>query len=49
MRLERYILRTLSWGDSLEVAEHLEACTDCSERLLVLRATLVAPSAGSRD
>jgi hypothetical protein len=44
VQLERYLLSTLSLGDSLAVAEHLEACVECTQRLVLFRATLVRHS-----
>jgi hypothetical protein len=41
LELERYLLNALSLGDSLAVAEHVEACAGCAQRLLVFRASLV--------
>ncbi|HEV8453367.1 MAG TPA: zf-HC2 domain-containing protein [Gemmatimonadales bacterium] len=40
MRLEYYLLGTLSLAESLAVAEHLEACDGCSQRLVLYRPTL---------
>jgi hypothetical protein len=45
IRLERYLDRTLAWSESLEVAEHVEACSPCGERLALLRAKLADRSA----
>ncbi|MGH7578477.1 MAG: zf-HC2 domain-containing protein [Longimicrobiales bacterium] len=42
IRLERYLHRTLEWSFALEVAEHLESCVSCAERLGLLRLTRVA-------
>jgi hypothetical protein len=36
LRLESYVLKTLSRGEALAVAAHLEACPGCAQ-LLVLR------------
>jgi hypothetical protein len=36
LRLERYRVATLALAESLAIAEHLEACTDCAERLLMV-------------
>jgi hypothetical protein len=36
VRLERYTLMTLPWGEALAVAEHIEACVGCAERLTLL-------------
>jgi anti-sigma factor RsiW len=37
VRLERYLVSTLLHRDALAVAEHLEACAWCAERLATLR------------
>ncbi len=33
LRLERYVVSTLPRGEVIAVAEHLEACVWCSQRL----------------
>lgn len=43
LRIERYILRSLPRVEALAVAEHLEACGWCAQRLMLLGWT----SAGS--
>jgi anti-sigma factor RsiW len=40
LRLERYVVGTLPRADALAVAEHLEACPPCLERLVVIRVSL---------
>jgi anti-sigma factor RsiW len=35
--LERYVAGTLPRADALAVAEHLEACPPCLERLVFIR------------
>jgi hypothetical protein len=40
-QLEHYLLSTLALRDALAVAEHVEACDGCSQRLVLLRVTLV--------
>ncbi|MEO8089729.1 MAG: hypothetical protein ABI703_05495 [Gemmatimonadales bacterium] len=40
LRFEYYLLSTLPLGDSLAVAEHLEACDGCAQRLVLYRLTL---------
>ena len=35
--LERYVAGTLPRADALAVAEHLEACPPCMERLVIIR------------
>jgi hypothetical protein len=37
LRLDRYIVGALPRADALAVAEHLEACAWCIERLVLLR------------
>ena len=37
VRLDRYIVGSLPRADALAVAEHLEACAWCLERLVVIR------------
>ena len=46
LQLERYLLSTLSLVDSLAVAEHLEACAGCAQRLVLFRATIVGKRRG---
>lgn len=36
LRLQRYVLTTLPLGEALAVAEHIEACVVCAQRLAVL-------------
>jgi anti-sigma factor RsiW len=36
VRLERYLLGTLAWTEALAVAEHIEACMWCAERIATL-------------
>jgi hypothetical protein len=36
VRLERYLLSTLPLGESLAVAEHVEACAGCGQALVLL-------------
>jgi Putative zinc-finger len=38
--LESYLLSGLALAESLAMAEHLEACEGCSQRLAVLQVTL---------
>ena len=44
LRFEYYLLSTLPLGDSLAVAEHLEACDGCAQRLVLCRLTLAKRS-----
>ena len=37
VRLERYVAGALPRPESLAVAEHLEACPPCLERLVIIR------------
>jgi hypothetical protein len=46
LELERYLLETLLLSEALAVAEHLEACPGCVERLVVVRLRLVGRSRG---
>jgi hypothetical protein len=41
VELERYLLDLLLLREALALAEHLEACPECFERLAVFRLTLV--------
>jgi hypothetical protein len=43
LRLERYRLSTLPLGEALAIAEHLEACIVCAQRLV-----LIEPSGAGR-
>jgi hypothetical protein len=36
LRLDRYVVGSLTRADALAVAEHLEACAWCTERLVLL-------------
>jgi hypothetical protein len=40
LRFENYLLGTLPLSDALAVAEHLEACDGCPQRLVLYRVTL---------
>ena len=46
LQFEYYLLGTLPLGESLAVAEHLEACDGCPQRLVLFRLTLAARSRG---
>jgi hypothetical protein len=39
LKFELYLLSTLPLGESLAIAEHLEACDRCAHQLLLYRAT----------
>lgn len=45
LRLDRYVAGSLPRADALAVAEHLEACAWCLERLVALHLN----AAGRRD
>ena len=36
LRFERYLLATLTLPESLAVAEHIEACVSCAQRLVLV-------------
>jgi hypothetical protein len=40
LRFEAYLLSTVSVIDALAVAEHLEACDCCAQRLVLYRLTV---------
>lgn len=44
LKLELYLLSRLPHGEALAVAEHVEACAWCAQRLMLLE----APSQGGR-
>jgi putative zinc finger protein len=46
LRFEPYLLGTLVLEEALAVAEHLEACDGCPQRLVLFRLTLVQHSRG---
>jgi anti-sigma factor RsiW len=46
LELGYYLLGTLPLSEALAVAEHLEACDGCSQRLVLFRVTLAARSRG---
>ena len=45
-RLELYLRRTLSRADALMIAEHLEACLPCAQRLALLAPPAEGPPTG---
>lgn len=45
-QLETYLLGTLLLAEALAVAEHLEACTSCAERLIVFRLAITERTHG---
>lgn len=46
LEFETYLLGTLLAAEALAVAEHLEACTGCAERLVVYRLTITERTHG---
>ena len=46
LRFEHYLLGTLLLSETLAVAEHLEACDGCAQRLVLFRLTLVEQTHG---
>jgi anti-sigma factor RsiW len=40
LRLERYVVSDLPRAEALAVAEHLEACPSCANRVLLVRLTV---------
>jgi anti-sigma factor RsiW len=46
LKFEYYLLSTLPLSEALAVAEHLEACDGCVQRLVLFRLTLVERSRG---
>jgi hypothetical protein len=47
-QLESYLLGTLVLQESLAVAEHIEACSGCAQRLVIYRTTVVQSSRHER-
>jgi hypothetical protein len=45
-QFESYLLNTLRLAESLSVAEHLEACEACAQRIVIVRLTLTVPARG---
>ena len=43
---EHYLRRTLARLDALALAEHLEACDGCAQRLVLFRVTIVERTRG---
>jgi hypothetical protein len=46
-RLEQYLASAVGWGEALAVAEHLEACASCAQRLVLLRLEIRGRRRGS--
>lgn len=40
LRLERYLTSALPLGEALVIAEHVEACFECAQRLVLVRVTM---------
>jgi predicted anti-sigma-YlaC factor YlaD len=49
LRLDRYIAGTLARLDAIAVAEHLEACAWCMERLMLLSVGIGNHESGGED
>ena len=47
-RLERYLAGAVAWAEALGVAEHLEACASCAQRLVLLRLEVGERQLGGR-
>jgi hypothetical protein len=45
-QFEPYLLSTLALLDSIAVAEHLEACDECAQTILIYRYSLTPPRRG---
>lgn len=48
LRYERYLLATLPLGESLALAEHIEACVSCAQRLVLFEAPRGRPAQRGR-
>ena len=46
LQLEVYLRSVTSPGESWAIAEHVEACVECAQRLVLFRATLVVRRRG---
>ena len=44
LRFERYLLATLPLGESLAMAEHIEACVTCAQLLVLFGAPHERPA-----
>ena len=44
LRFERYLLATLPRGECLAIAEHIEACVTCAQRLVLFAAPRERPA-----
>ena len=47
-RLELYLASSVALGEALGIAEHLEACPECFQELVLLRITMTRRGAGRR-
>ncbi len=48
LRFERYLLATLPLSECLAIAEHIEACVTCAQRLVIFGAQRERPAHGGR-
>jgi hypothetical protein len=48
IRFERYLLATLPLGESLIIAEHIEACVPCAQLLELFELSPERPAHGGR-
>jgi hypothetical protein len=46
LRFDSYLRSTLALIDSLAVAEHLEACESCAQRIVIFRVTIAGHPRG---
>ncbi len=44
LRFEGYLLETLSLSECLAIAEHIEACVTCAQRLMLFSAQRERPA-----
>jgi Putative zinc-finger len=45
-QFEAYLLSTLAWLEALAVAEHLEACDGCTQKIVIYRTTYIPDRRG---
>lgn len=48
LRFEWYLVDTLPRGEALAVAEHLEACSECAQRLTMVSVRVARIASGMR-
>jgi hypothetical protein len=48
LRFERYLLATLPLGESLAIAEHIEACVICAQLLALFEPSRARPAPRGR-